>query len=444
MKITKIYIVLAVSVLVWTGGGVRAADPVSLVVTPEEALQKALEHSPALKMAGEAVAAATARQRQAAAQGLPTLDVSAYASRYAGLEDSVFGPNNVIPAIETRLGAYATLQQPLYTGGRISSQKAGASSQRQSAEWQGKAAHADVMLQVLTAYWSWSKAVASVGALTDSLAWMEAHARDMKNLQEAGMATENEALATEVQKDQTRLRLEETRHRVELARARLTYWTGVVWPEDARPLQAKESAETPPDREETALQSAYSNRPERAAARMDVQGLESAVQARRAGYHPQLFAQARYEQLRPNPLNIPPADEWQDDGFVGAVMSWNIFDAGLTRAQVAEATAQLQQARWRAEQEDESIALEVRQARIGWDDARTRVRVAGSAVQSAELNLTSATDQWENGIARHSEVLDAQARLTDAQFEWAAAKADVELAAATWRHAVGELAQETK
>ena len=67
------------------------------------------------------------------------------------------------------------------------------------------------------------------------------------------------------------------------------------------------------------------------------------------------------------------------------------------------------------------------------------MEVAERAGGSAARNLQSATDLWQNGLARHSDVLDADAQLTDAQYEKVAACADVARAEAAYRHAVGIL-----
>ncbi len=53
--------------------------------------------------------------------------------------------------------------------------------------------------------------------------------------------------------------------------------------------------------------------------------------------------------------------------------------------------------------------------------------------------MEAATDLWQNGLARHSDVLDALARLTDAQYQLNAAQADIVLAQAQLNHATGKL-----
>jgi outer membrane protein TolC len=138
-------------------------------------------------------------------------------------------------------------------------------------------------------------------------------------------------------------------------------------------------------------------------------------------------------------LIIPPADEWNDDGFVGITASWNIFDSGLTRAKVAEATARRDQARQRQQQTADRIALEVRAARVDLANANERLAVALRAAESARRSLKVADDLWKNGLTRHVELLDAHAQLTAAEYQVIATRADLELAGAALQHATGRL-----
>jgi outer membrane protein len=401
-----------------------------------------LAHSPRLKSLDREVDAAEARNDQARAQALPLLSADARATQYAGLQDTELGPGVVIPAIESRYGAGVMLSQPAYTGGRLKGQKQAAGFQAGAARQDRRSAEADLVLETLAAYWLWSKAFYSVGSLTSAVARMEAHAVDMANLHQAGLATDNDALATDVLLDQTRLRLAEAERRVDVARARLAYLSGQPLPASGAPVKAAVPLDGVMPPETILLETAQTNRAERMARALETQAAEAQVRTARADYYPQVALVARYEQMRPNLLELPPQERWQDDASVGVAVSWNLFDWGLRRAKVAEASARSAQARLREEQLAEGITLEVRESWINFRDTRERVVVAERVVQSARRNLTAATDLWQNGLARHSDVLDAHAQLTSAEYEVIAAQADLAVARSALDHAVGRLQPE--
>mgnify|MGYP003588075066 CR=1 FL=1 len=408
-------------------------------VAPEEVVQAILEHSYTLRGARQETVARDARARQAKAQGLPSLDVRAQASRYTGLEDSALG-EVVIPAVETRYAASIGLAQPLFTGGRVSGGRRAARYEAAAAREELRATEADATIEALTAYWNWSKAHYLAEALEVSVQRMETHARDVANLHESGLATESEKVAAEVLLDQTRLRLEEARNRVHLLKARIGFLagrdlSGSAVPRRANAADAGTAAFVSPEE-------AIEARPEAAARELEVKSSESAARAQRADFYPQLTAVARYEQAHPNPLDFPPAEEWNDDAFVGVTLSWSLLDWGLTRGRAAEASARAEQARLRRDRVREWIALQLREARINFEDAASRLDVAARAARSAELNLNVAKDLWGNGLARHADVLDALGKLTDAQFAVTAAEADLVLARAELDYAAGALTGE--
>jgi outer membrane protein TolC len=299
----------------------------------------------------------------------------------------------------------------------------------------------DAVLQAVAAYWNWSKAHYSVAALEVSVERMQSHAADMHTLLDAGMATENDVLATEVQLDQTRLGLAEGRRRVKLMRARIADITGRELPGDAVPVEASAPSGAPPPSEAELLDLAGAGRSERLALEKETASAEALARASRSDLYPQISLTARYEQARPNGLFFPPADEWNDEAFAGVSVNWQIFDWGRTQAASREAGARAAQARLRQAQVGEQIALEVREARINLADALEKAAVATRAQASAERNLEVATDLWKSGLARHSELLDAHARLAQAQREAVVARADVRLAEAALEHATGRTAE---
>ncbi len=412
------------------------------LVRPEQVVQAALTHSPSLQSAARELDAAAARQAQARAAGRPTLVADARAARYNGLADTSFGPQLFIPAIDNRYSAGLQVTQPLYTGGRVLQQRAAAASQQQAAEQTRLSTRADVAYAALAAYWTWSKTHYAVESFQSAVVRMAEHHRDMQQQHHAGLVTDNDALATEVQLEQTRLQLAAAHRAVESARARLAFLTGRDWPAEAipQPAAAPDAAAAP---DETALLAvAQTNRAERAARRLETQAAAAQVKASGADGRPQLALIARYEQGRPNMLNIPPQDEWSDDAYVGVVLAWNLWDAGLTRAKVAEAAARLAQSQLRQEQTDDQIALDVREACIALVDAGERLTVAQRIEQSARRNLQAATDLWQNGLARHADVLDAHSQLTDAAFQVIAARADSAVARAALDRATGQKIEE--
>ena len=429
-----------VAVCLWLGTGlVVNGAQAGQDIAPDQIVSATLAHSPALQSAEKEMEAAQARKSQADARALPFLTFDASAARYTGLRESELGPSVVIPALEDRYAASVTLSQPLYTGGSVSGQKEGAEFQKRASAQNLRGTQADLTLAALTTYWNWSMSYYALNSLQSAVARMEQHATDMHNLHSAGLATDNDALATDVLLDQTRLRMQTAQRGTEIARAQIAYLTGQDLPTEAVPIQASTEPMPAVLEESEAVTIAMTNRPERAARQLELEAAKSQHKVSRADLFPHVYLTAQYEEANPNNLFFPPEDQWNDDGFAGVTVTWSILDWGLTQGKAREAQARADQARLRLTQQEELILLDVREARTSLQNARDRVPVTESAEKSARRNLDAATDLWKNGLARHSDVLDAHAQLTDAQFQSIAARADVELALATLKHAIGKL-----
>ena len=418
-------------------------DETNTQVNAAQVLADALRHSLTLKLSAQDIAAARARTLQTRAQLLPALNLASHGGHYEGLKDgAVAGQYNntiIIPSVADWYGASATLSQPLFTGGQLWQQKIHAGFQYNATTQAWHSVEADVRRQALSAYWHWSKSFYALATLRAAVARMEVHATDMRNFHDAGLATDNDTLSTEVLLDKTRLYLEEAKRYDEIARAQIAFLTGHDLPSNAVPNRPVIPAGLSVAPESDVLNTARTNRPEYAVRRMELNAAGALVDMHRAGYWPQLYLTASYDYDNPNPRIIPPQDEWNGDFYAGVALSWNILDWGLTRGKVSEAAARAAQAKLRLTQEDERIVLEARQARISLQDAIQSLTVAERAQQSAQRNLESATSLWNSGLLRHSELLDAHTKLTQAQYDAVSARANIVLTQTALNYATGQL-----
>ena len=410
-----------------------------VTLTPRDVIARAQAHSPALRDADEDVRAATWRHRQAEAQGYPVLDVRADAARYDGIENASLGPGLTLPEIDNRYAVSAGITVPLLTGGRVTALRDSATWLQEAARRTHQSTRDEIAWQTTDAYWTWARAFRQADAAQAAVKRMEAHNADLAALRKAGLATENDRLAAAVQLDQTRLKLTETRRQTDQALANLVLLTGPALPLDGEPLLPDaDPVATLPDLS-TAVDKALTNRADLAAAGDRLQAARRQIVVARAEGRPQVALAARYEEGRPNAVDFPPTDTWQNDAFVGATLRWNLWDGGLSRAKAGEARARATQAALAVEQAADRIEWQVKTARISLASALDRVAVSRHAEESASLNVKTATDLWKNGLARHSDVLDAEARLTESTFETIATLTDVELSKAQLKYATGTI-----
>jgi outer membrane protein len=121
------------------------------------------------------------------------------------------------------------------------------------------------------------------------------------------------------------------------------------------------------------------------------------------------------------------------------VLSFPLFDGGITRARVAQAQEDLQIAELNLQQVKESIALEVRTAYLNLQDAAKRLEVARKGLGQATEALRLARVRYEAGVSLQLEISDAELAYTQAQTNLVNAQYDYLDAYAALQKAVGTI-----
>lgn len=156
---------------------------------------------------------------------------------------------------------------------------------------------------------------------------------------------------------------------------------------------------------------AIGNRADGAAAYYSVKQAETGISTARAGYYPTVSISAS------KAINGGKAfdDEYSDTWQAGANASWNIFDNGITAANVKTAEASLLKAQENLAQTDDSIKLEVRNAYLNLQAAEKNIQTTKTAVTQAEEDYRIAQVRYAAGVGTNLDVMDAQEKLTQAR-----------------------------
>jgi outer membrane protein TolC len=124
---------------------------------------------------------------------------------------------------------------------------------------------------------------------------------------------------------------------------------------------------------------------------------------------------------------------------IGATVNVPIFTGRRIEARVAEARALRDQIVLQRGDVERQVEQEVRQALLGYENARSRVELASQSVQLAQDELELASDRFKNGIASSIEVDNAQTSLAAARDSRIEALADEAQARFDLARATGEI-----
>lgn len=183
-----------------------------------------------------------------------------------------------------------------------------------------------------------------------------------------------------------------------------------------------------------ALNEAKNTRPEVIAARERSSQASAGEEVASAQFYPNVNALATYQHTEGQSTFQP-----KNAFFVGATLSWDIWDWGKTLQSVREAEARSEQARVSERMLHDQIAFDVRRRVAELRTSYASLDVARSALEAAEEAFRIQDVSYREGSATTTDVLDTQTEVSRARSNYAQARYEYYLAQAGLARAVGQL-----
>ena len=261
----------------------------------------------------------------------------------------------------------------------------------------------------------------------------------------AGRSPKSDTYAARVNLQTDRLNVEGQQVRVAQARSALAQALGQV---DAQGLAvtapaALDAAELPtgePPALDALLARARERRPALDANAARLAAARAGVAVSRAGYLPTLSAEASYARSGARltgPYSVYGEPRNAYDASARVVLSWNLFQGGGTRAAVQRAEAQTARAEAEAQRTQETVAVEVQDARATVVSLGRQLALSAESLHLARAALQLATERFAAGLASQLEERDANLKLSQAELTYLETRIDHAVAVADLNRAVG-------
>ena len=425
-------------------------------LTIEQAIQIGMENSKVLRTSQFKVTAADAKASETNTLGLPSLKFNGTYTRISPVPALVFpfpvgailNPDNSISLVTQNYpltsnivntyGLRATLQQPLFTGGKISGAIDAASYTAEATKEDLNKDQADVLYNIKASYWNLYRAIEFKKFVNENVDQIKSHAVDAENLFKQGLLTTNDVMKVRVQLSDALVRQIDAKNDVQLAMYMLNNTIGL-------PLQTEitlTSTISIVDREwasaDSLIKSAFEKRPEMLGMNARVKAGEAGLTSARGGWWPQIYLVGNYDYDRPNQRYFPETDEFQDSWNVSISLSFDLWNWNQTGHQTTQAQAQLAQAEEGLSMTKDGITLEVTQSYLDIKKAKERKNVSEQGVAQAEENYRTMDGKYKQGLAANSELLDAEVALLQAKLNLTQSLVDYELSIAQLSRAIGE------
>ncbi|AXS80351.1 TolC family protein [Dechloromonas sp. HYN0024] len=317
------------------------------------------------------------------------------------------------------------LQQPLWTGGRLTAGLDKADAQISVTAAALLETRQQLALRTIQAWGEWYGADLKVQAMERSLAEHQRLKEQVQRRVEAGASGPNEQVLTDGRVDQTRSQLEAYKGLLQMARMKLALLTGRPLAREARPSQVLKFS--PPGMELVQDKvRAASPSIQKLEAQIKVQ--EAEVDERKSDLMPEVFLRAEHQHGNATYSNVPDSDAV----FVGVSTKLGAGFSSLSR--IESSRKRLQAANAEREATERAVLEQFQGDWVQYHTLRARIPALEASLTSTRLTAEAWDRQFLAGRKSWLEVMNTTRELAQAEIELADAKAA--LVQTEWRLAV--------
>ncbi len=236
------------------------------------------------------------------------------------------------------------------------------------------------------------------------------HLRIVKDLYGQGLVARNDLLETEV-----RLRLvQDEGSRVDNDEAvAIQSLNRIMGRDPSTPVTLPPGLPRPPAMADSVARlkaQALDNNPDIKASEALLTTKEDKVRLRKRDFYPNVIAEAGHTYQQNRYLLYPHAN------YVFLGLSWDIFDGGVRSSKVRQAELGVEKSKRTLLEAKRQVDIAVDKAYRDYRQALLEAKTAKTNVKAAEENLRIEEDQYKAGLAKTTDVLDAEAVLAQSRF----------------------------
>lgn len=421
--------------------GSSAESPKAEQLTLDQAIQIAMKTSLQRQMAQDDVQAAKEKLAQSSSAYGPKLTLSGMYNHYdeqpalvtvstglANLANKLGGSVAVPDDGLDYYGYQIHLEQPLYTGNKLTATHRQAKANLGNAASNLSAAENDLVLEVKKAYYTVLLAAQMEITMEEAVSSMENHVAEAKSYCKAGMVPRIDIMRAEVKLADLKQKQLMAKNNLRLAKTAFNYTLGVNL-DTVYVLKDQMSYKPLQEQLNSCQENALTYRPELVAMKAKIEMAKQAVEIAKSGYKPMVALEAEKHHYEPNDSN-PTL-------IMGVVATVKLYDSGMVHHQIVEAEDNLKKATTGQELMERAVKLEVEQAYHNVEAALEAIAVAEESQAQARETLHMADTSYKAGVGTSLERIDAEVGLTQTQTNYTHALSMYSIAMAQLARAMG-------
>ncbi len=415
----------------------------SQTFTLEESISTGLKNSKELKISKSKVVSSDSKITEFSSQMLPRLSLAASYTRLSDvpafqIQTPIFPqPIKIQDAILNNYGVRLSLNQPLFTGFRLSSLKSAAEYNNQAEELQYNSDVNNYALTIQSAFWNFYKAKELKTLADENLNLANNHLEETNNFFKNELVTKNDLLKLEVQTSNAELNLVDAKNNLELAKINFNKVIGID-------LSTNSDIETPdidsekidydPDK---LISEAREKRDELKSVEYRLKASDEGVSASSSNWYPNVYLFGNFYYNRPNQRYQPLKDEFNDSWDAGVTLSWDLWNWGFNSSQTSQAEQIKVQTENNLQILNDAVKVEIYRSYLNYSKAYDRITISKKAVEQADENYRITKEKYEAQVATSTDLIDAEVSLVQAKTNLTNALVDFQLAGLTLQKAIG-------
>jgi len=228
---------------------------------------------------------------------------------------------------------------------------------------------------------------------------LKAHLKDVNNLYQQGMIARNDLLAAQVELSNADQVVIQKDNQLNIAKSQFNQLLNRNLNDKVELIEA--FPEVSEDELAELFKKALKQRPELEVLKEQIRALDSQAQSEKSNLLPQINFNGGY-QYQENQYQ-----KFEGLWMANVSLNWTLFDGSTNHRSHA---VKRQALSLKSQRDDfiSTIQLQVRQAWLTIQETLKRITVAKQAIEQADENLRVSTERYQQGLAMHTEVLDAE------------------------------------
>lgn len=407
----------------------------STKLTLEDAIEKGLANSKAIKFTEAGIQSAEAKSKSVKNNQLPDLNIS---GQYQQILSK--GTTNIkLPIPNAENSAFSTLSPdhvimgvaggsvPIYAGSKISNSIKQSKLAIDVSKLQNEATKEDVVWQVINLYFGLYKTQKTIDVLNENLVRAEQRVVDFKNFLDNGIIAKNDYLSAKLQVSNVKIAIEDASNTYDNLNYRLNILMGSTATNKNEVVDYKSTQ--------------FNNTAESLTNRKDIQSLEKQTEIAdkniaiaKAAYYPQLALTANYYAV-----DIDKIATITNSITVGLGLKYDLSSLYKNKHEVNFAKAKKVENELQLEMTKDKARIEIYEAQQKYDLADKKNKVYDEAFEQATENYRIVKDKYNNGLEDTDHLLEADVQQLQAKINKVVGEADQALAGYEYLYTQGKL-----